>query len=90
MEHVKGVKKAKVMLYALSTCVWCLKTKALLDELRVDYNYIDVDLTEGVEKEAVKKKLKRWNPKMSFPTLVLDNRKCIVGFDEESIRGNLK
>ena len=31
------------MLYALSTCQWCHKTKVLLEELGVafDYDYID-------------------------------------------------
>ncbi len=90
MEHVEGKKKADIMLFALSTCVWCRKTKALLDELGVEYNYVDVDLAEGAEGEEVRKNLEHWNPRMSFPTLVLDNEKCIIGFDEKSIKGYLK
>jgi len=27
MTHVDGKNKGKIMLYALSTCVWCKKTK---------------------------------------------------------------
>ena len=30
VEHVTGKNKGKVMLYALSTCGWCGKTKELL------------------------------------------------------------
>ena len=33
INHVDGQDKGKVMLYALSTCVWCKKTKKLLDKL---------------------------------------------------------
>jgi len=32
------------MLYALSTCVWCKKTKELLASLGVDHSYVFVDL----------------------------------------------
>lgn len=90
MIRTKGVKKADIKLFALSTCIWCRKTKALLDELGVDYNYVDVDLTEGEESERVRKEMSRWSPKISFPTLVLNNEKCIVGFDEQAIRDSLK
>ena len=38
------------MLYALSTCVWCRRTKQLLDQLGVEYDYVDVDLLEGGDK----------------------------------------
>jgi glutaredoxin-like protein NrdH len=30
---VPGKKKADIMLFALSTCVWCGKTKKLLDDM---------------------------------------------------------
>ena len=29
--HVEGKKTKKIMLYALSTCIWCKKTKDLLE-----------------------------------------------------------
>lgn len=86
LKHVAGKKKGDIMLYALSTCVWCKKTKKLLNELGVDYNYIDVDLLEGAKKEKAKEEVMRWNPKCSFPTLVIDNEKCITGYDEKKIK----
>ena len=86
VQHVAGKKKGKVMLYALSTCGWCRKTKTLLDELGVEYDFTDVDLLKGAEQEAVIKEVKKHNPECNFPTIVIDNRKCIVGFKEEDIR----
>jgi|GEM_PF-3996188 len=43
-EQVGGEDRGDVLLYALSTCGWCRKTKALLKELGVQYRYVDVDL----------------------------------------------
>jgi glutaredoxin-like protein NrdH len=83
--HVKGEKKAQVMLYALSTCGWCRKTKALLNDLGVEYNFVDVDLLKGAEQDKVMKEVEKWNPSSSFPTVVV-NGECIVGFDEKRIK----
>ncbi|GAB4306792.1 MAG: glutaredoxin family protein [Methanobacteriaceae archaeon] len=87
--HVKGVKKGDVLLFALSTCGWCKKTRKLLEELGVDFNYIYVDLLEGSERKDALKELERWNPQLSFPTLVLNNERSIIGYDKESILGAL-
>jgi glutaredoxin-like protein NrdH len=86
IKHIEGKNKGRVMLFALSTCVWCKRTKRLLDELAIAYDYIDVDLLDGTEREEVNKKVLRWNPSGSYPTIVLDDSKCIVGFDPEKIK----
>jgi len=86
MKHVKGRKVGNVMLYALSTCPWCAKTKHLLDEMGIDYYYVYVDLLNGAKKEKAEEEVMRWNPRLSFPTLVINNRKCIVGHQEEEIK----
>jgi glutaredoxin len=84
MNHVAGKKRGHIILYTLSTCVWCRKTKGLLDQLGVEYNYIDVDLLEGEEKTKATEDVKKLNPRCSFPTLAIDDQ-CIVGFDEQKI-----
>jgi len=90
IKHIEGKNKGKIMLYALSTCVWCKKTKKLLNNLGVDYYYIDVDLLEEGEKENAKKEITRFNPSCSFPTTVINNEKCIVGYKETEIKEALK
>lgn len=85
MKHVEGRKRGNVVLYALSTCVWCSKTKKLLDSLGVDYFYVDVDLLEGESRREALQEMDRWNPRRSFPTIVINN-KCIVGFKEDEIK----
>lgn len=84
--HVPGEKSALVMLYALSTCGWCQRTKKLLDDLGVAYDYEYVDQLQGEEREAAIGKVTDWNPSCSFPTLVINNEKCIVGYQEREIR----
>lgn len=86
MEHVDGDNKGKVVLYALSTCGWCKKTKELLNELEVEFNYIYVDLLEGDERTDIIEQVKKFNKQLSFPTLVIDDEKTIVGFNKEGIR----
>jgi glutaredoxin-like protein NrdH len=89
LKHVKGKSKGHVVLYALSTCGWCRKTKRLLNDLGVEYYYTDVDLLEENEKDEVMKIVKRHNSRGSFPTLVIDDNKCIVGYEEEEIKREL-
>jgi len=89
LQHVPGKDKGKIKFYGLSTCVWCKKTKALLDELGVAYDFEYVDLLSGDERTKTINEVKKWNPACSFPTLVI-NDKCIVGFKEDEIREALK
>ena len=88
--HVQGDKKGFVMLYALSTCGWCKKTKSLLEQMNIDYFFVDMDLLEDPERSETKNELKRWNPDCTFPSLVIDQESCIVGFDEQKIRDAFK
>jgi glutaredoxin-like protein NrdH len=85
-KHIEGKNKGDIMLYALSTCVWCKKTKRLLNDLGVDYHYVDVDLLGADDKEKTKQEIMRWNPRCSFPTLVINNNTCIVGYKEREIK----
>jgi glutaredoxin-like protein NrdH len=88
--HVDGIDKGKVMLYTLSTCVWCKRTKALLKDIGVAYDYIDVDLLSSDEEEAVMKEIMKFNPSCNFPTMVINDKTCIVGFKEDEIREALQ
>lgn len=90
MQHVEGQNKGPVVLYALSTCGWCKKTRMLLEEIGAEYDYIYVDLLEGDERQEIIEQVKEWNPKLSFPTLVIKNEECIVGFNEDKVRENLE
>jgi glutaredoxin-like protein NrdH len=90
LKRVPGEDQGKVVLFALSTCGWCKKTKKLLNDLGVAYSYVDVDQAEEDEKAEAVEQLKKWNPRSSFPTLVIDDKRCIVGFKEDEITDAVK
>ena len=86
IEHVEGENKGKILLYALSTCGWCRKTKDFLNDLGVEYSYIYVDLLDGIDRDNTIEDVRKWNPRCSFPTIVINDQKCIVGFKEDEIK----
>ena len=88
--HQEGIDRGKVLLFTLSTCIWCRKTKAFLEESGIAYSYIFVDELDGEEKEKIREEMKKWNPSCSYPTLVVNNEKCIVGFDVDAIKKEFK
>jgi len=90
IEHVEGKDAGKLMLYALSTCGWCRKTKQLLNDLGVAYDFVYIDLLQGKERETAINIVKKWNPASSFPTLVINDSNCIIGFDENGIKKELQ
>ena len=85
-DHISGVDKGKVVMYGLSTCVWCRKTRKLLTDLGIDFDYIYVDKLEGDQEDQVVEEVRRFNPSVSFPTTVINGEKAIVGFRENEIR----
>ena len=76
----------KVKLYALSTCGWCKKTRRFLDAHDLDYEVEYVDLLSGAEKARCMAELERWNPRRTFPTVVVDDKEVVVGFKEKHLR----
>jgi glutaredoxin-like protein NrdH len=85
LTHVEGRQAGKVTLYALSTCIWCRRTRNLLDELGIAYDYEYVDLLQGNERKQAMEAVRKWNPEVSFPTMIVGD-KCIAGFKEAEIR----
>jgi glutaredoxin-like protein NrdH len=90
LTHVKGKNKGNIVVYALSTCPWCQKTKHLLNELGIDYYFEDVDLAGPEDRKRINAALTKWNPQQSFPTIVINDSRCIIGFKEQDIREAVK
>ncbi len=88
MEKVPGINSEhNVRIYTLSTCGWCRKMKDLLKALGVEYDYIDLDLLSGDERERAREELRQYNPRISTPTLIIDDGKeVIIGFKEDEVR----
>ncbi len=74
-----------VKVYSLSTCSHCMAAKKFLNECAVKYEFTDVDLLSGQERQAILEDVKKWNPRCSFPTIIIGDR-VIVGHKEDEIR----
>jgi glutaredoxin len=84
---VEGSKKAhRVFLYTLSTCVWCKKTKELLRESGVAYEYLDVDTCSSEERRSAIDTLKSRNTQLGFPIIIVDDKTLITGYKPDEIR----
>jgi glutaredoxin len=86
IKKVAGKNVGDILIFALSTCIWCRKTKQLFKDLGVEYSYVDVDLLQGKDQDDAMGEMSKWNETQSFPTIVLDNKKTILGFKEDEIR----
>jgi len=77
----------EVMLCALSTCIWCRKMREFLEAEGIAFNFVYVDLLDGEERDAVKAEVRQWNPRASFPTVVIDGGEhCVVGAKTDSVK----
>lgn len=74
-----------IKLYSLSTCSHCKAAKKLLDQYNADYETTDVDLLDAVERAEAIAAVKKVNPGISFPTLLIGER-VIIGYREDKIR----
>jgi glutaredoxin-like protein NrdH len=84
---VRGKHAArKVAFYGISTCIWCKRTRALLEENDVQFDFTYMDLVSGDEQGAALREVARWNPSSSFPTVVIDDATCIVGYQPDKLK----
>jgi glutaredoxin len=74
-----------VKIYSLSTCSHCKATKKYLGECSIKYEFVDVDLLEGEERKAILEDVKKFNPRCSFPTIII-GEEVIVGYKEDKIK----
>jgi glutaredoxin len=86
IKHVDGKAKGKIFVYALSTCGWCRKTKMFLNDEGLAYDYVDVDLESGPEKSKALDEVRKWNPNVSFPTMVINDQECVVGYQTDRVK----
>jgi glutaredoxin-like protein NrdH len=77
-----------VKIYTLSTCGHCKATKKFLGDCGIKFEFTDVDLLNGEERQAILEEVRKFNPSCSFPTIVIGD-KIIVGHKEDEIKAAL-
>lgn len=85
-KYAKEVKNEKgseenILIFSLSTCMWCKKCKRFLDDRNLKYRYIDVDRIEREDKSKLLDYLKsKYNSRISYPFLVCE-KGFVVGYN---------
>jgi len=51
----------------------------------INFDYIDVDLLQGEDRQRILQEVEQYNPNRSFPTIIIGNT-IIIGFREDDIR----
>jgi glutaredoxin-like protein NrdH len=76
---------AKVKMYTLSTCSHCKATKKFLSDNGINFDYVDVDLLQGDDRQKILEEVEQYNPNRSFPIIII-GKNIIIGFRESDIR----
>ncbi len=79
------MSQPEVKIFSLSTCSHCRATKKFMGECTIKYEFVDVDLLKGDERKAIIADIKKFNPRCSFPTIII-GEKVIVGYKEKEIK----
>jgi glutaredoxin len=77
-------QQKKVRLYSLSTCPTCKIVRQLLEKHGIPYELTEVDMLDSGEQWLMTKEVKKYNPQVTYPTLVIEE--VILGPDEETIK----
>ncbi len=78
--------KHKVIVYALSTCVWCKMTKKYLKDNDIEFEYVDVDLREEEDKQKIRQHIQNKGGPLSYPTTIVDDNVLITGFRKDLLK----
>lgn len=74
-----------VRMFTLSTCGHCKAAKAFMKDLGVEYDYTDVDLLQGEDRQKAIGEVRKLNQRLSFPTIVIGDT-VIVGNNPDAIK----
>ncbi|NMC03821.1 MAG: glutaredoxin family protein [Candidatus Lokiarchaeota archaeon] len=86
-EEAGTIAKHDVVVFALSTCGFCKSCLKFLHDKGVKFKYVYYDLLDTDVKAAVKDELtKKYNERIMFPFVVIDDGKhVVVGFKEDQL-----
>ncbi|MHB0995564.1 MAG: glutaredoxin family protein [Elusimicrobiales bacterium] len=72
----------KITIYALSTCLWCKKTKKYFEDRKLQFETVDYDKQDDAKQEEMMKEMKGAGCTGSFPFTRIDGA-CVQGYDPE-------
>ncbi|MCX6111919.1 MAG: glutaredoxin family protein [Proteobacteria bacterium] len=70
--------------YALSTCGFCKKAIKFLKDNSIKFKYVYFDDLDSDLQNKIEETLKdKFDKRIAFPFLVIDDKRCLVGFNQE-------
>ena len=85
-----GNKENHVLLFTLTTCLRCKKTKDYLIEQDIAFEYIDVDVISEENRREIVDILVSMKIPVGFPVSVIDDTKIISGYHPDELKETLK
>ena len=83
-------REPQVLIYAISTCLWCKRAKKFLIDQDVEYNYVDLDQCNVEDRSKIKKDILARGGQLSYPVIIIDDEILINGFRVDKIRDALE
>ncbi len=87
---VEGKDYGNIRVFALSTCVWCKKTRKYLEDHNVAYSYVHVDKLSDEDAELCLQEQLKYAPEESYPLIAIGENECIVGYDKSKLSNLVK
>lgn len=89
VEGEKGIEE-NILIFTLSTCMWCKKCKSFLNERKLKYKYIEMDKIDPKDKAKIINYLKeKYQSRVSYPFLVCESGH-VVGYNPNKYDDLLK
>jgi len=80
---------AKVLMYTLSTCPWCRKTKQFFMDKNIPFEFVDYDVASDGEQDSIVADMRKHTDHISFPYVVIGDR-VVQGYDPDKYEQILK
>lgn len=92
MKYIKvpgKYKKHKVLIYAISTCIWCKRAKKFLRDQDIEYKYVDIDQCNVEDRSKIKNDILARGGQLVYPIIIIDDKILINNFRIDKIRDAL-
>ena len=72
----------EVMMYTLSTCPWCRKTKQLFADRGVPFEFLDVDKLGRTERKEARDRIVELTGSLQYPVVII-NGTVVQGYNPD-------
>ncbi len=76
----------KPIMYALTTCLHCKNTRKYLEENGIEPTVIYLDDFSGEQRSSLMEKVRAYNPRGTFPVVLIPGGKVVVGFRKQLLQ----